>query len=131
MNCKKAFLLIIGFLCLGLFLKAQDTTIKKNNETAINYGIASWYSDSFNGKRTANGEIFSQQKFTCASNKYKLGTWLKVTLIKNKKWVIVKVNDRLHPRMKRIVDLTRAAAAKIGIIKSGLGKVSVQIVKKP
>lgn len=92
----------------------------------LNTGIASWYSDSFNGKRTASGEIFSQKKLTCASNQYKMGTWLRVTNVKNGKSVVVKVNDRMSPRMKRIVDLSRAAAKQIGIIGSGLSKVSVE-----
>ncbi len=91
-----------------------------------NTGIASWYSDNFNGRKTASGEIFSQKKLTCASNQYKMGTWLRVTNVKNGKSVVVKVNDRMSPRMKRIVDLSRAAAKQIGIIGSGLSKVSVE-----
>jgi rare lipoprotein A len=57
-------------------------------------GSASYYSNSFQGLKTTSGEIFSQQKLTCASNVYPLGTWLRVTNLKNGKTVIVKVNEK-------------------------------------
>ncbi len=113
---------MILFLFVQFFAPAQ----KKKEPLKLNTGIASWYSDNFNGRRTASGEIFSQKKLTCASNQYKMGTWLKVTNVKNGKSVVVKVNDRMSPRMKRIVDLTRAAAKQIGILGSGLSRVSVE-----
>ena len=111
------FFLMVCFLGLAQPVKTPVTQ---------NTGIASWYSDNFNGRRTASGEIFSQKRLTCASNQYKIGTWLRVTNVKNGKSVVVKVNDRMSPRMKRIVDLSRAAAKQIGIIGSGLTKVSVE-----
>ncbi|MES2773253.1 MAG: septal ring lytic transglycosylase RlpA family protein [Bacteroidota bacterium] len=114
------------FLILFLFVQFFAPAQKKKEPLKLNTGIASWYSDNFNGRRTASGEIFSQKKLTCASNQYKMGTWLKVTNVKNGKSVVVKVNDRMSPRMKRIVDLTRAAAKQIGILGSGLSRVSVE-----
>lgn len=95
-------------------------------KTAIKTGTASWYHDKFQGRKTASGDIFSQVKLTCASNLYPLGTWLKITNIKNGKSVLVRVNDRMNARMKRVVDLSKAAARTIGIEKSGLGQVTVQ-----
>ena len=95
------------------------------------YGLASFYGNKFIGKKTANGEIFSQEKFTAACNVLPLGTWIKVTNLKNGKWVIVKTNDRLHPKMKRLVDLTRAAATQLNYINRGVTKVKVEVVKKP
>jgi rare lipoprotein A len=93
-------------------------------------GEASYYNNSFQGLRTASGEIFSQQKLTCASNLYPLGTWLRITNLKNGKSVIVKVNDRMHPRMKRVVDLSRLAAENIGMIKAGIAQVEVENLGK-
>lgn len=101
----------------------------RENEPAkptIQTGIASWYHDKFVGRKTASGDVFSQKKFTCASNKYPLGTWLKVTNVKNGKYVIVRVNDRMNPRIKRSVDLSRAAAEEVGIREDGLGQVRIQ-----
>jgi rare lipoprotein A len=105
------------FLALNLALgaTAQDSTRKKGAKVLT--GVASWYSDSFNGRKTANGEIFSQQKLTAACNVLPLGTWVRLTNLSNKKTVIVKINDRMHPRMKRLVDLSRAAASQLGFLK--------------
>ncbi len=123
------FLLFAFFF--GQVVVAQDSTKAKPQNSKTAFGVASWYSDSFDGRKTSNGEIFRQSKLTCAThNGYKFGTWLRVTNLRNGKSVIVKVNDRMHPRMKRIVDLSRAAAKQIGIISSGLTKVKVEILGK-
>jgi rare lipoprotein A len=107
--------------------KAKEAGSKK-----ILFGMASFYSSKFNGRKTANGEIFSQNKFTCACNVLPLGTWIRVTNLRNGKTVVVKTNDRLHPKMKRIIDLTKAAAIKLGYVSSGLTRVKVEVLgKKP
>jgi rare lipoprotein A len=98
-------------------------------KSKILYGQASYYSDKFNGRKTASGEIFSQKKLTAACNKLPLGTRIKVTNISNGDTVIVKVNDRLHPKMKRVVDLSKAAAKKIGLTTAGVTRVKVEVVK--
>lgn len=108
-------------------------TIKKfklRKTIRVFYGQASFYSNKFNGRRTASGEIFSQKKLTCACNVLPLGTWIKVTNMRNGKSVVVKTNDRLHPKMKRIVDLSNAAAHKLGYVSSGLTRVKVELVHK-
>lgn len=96
-------------------------------------GIASFYSINFEGTKTATGEIFRNNKMSAASNHFPLNTWVRVTNLKNNKSIILRVNDRMHPRMKakgRVVDLSRAAAKKLNFIKSGLLKVKVERVKK-
>ena len=123
------FLLITGSL-----LVAQDSSQRNAvSPQKVFYGQASYYANKFNGRKTANGDIFSQQKMTCACNVVRLGTWLRVTNIKNGKSVIVKVNDRLHPRMKRLVDLSALAADKLGYTQNGLARVKVEVLgrKKP
>lgn len=92
-------------------------------------GYASFYSDRFVGKRTSNGEIFSQKKLTCAHNTLPLGTMVRVTNLRNGRSVVVKVNDRLHKRNPRLVDLSKAAAKKIGLKKAGVIRVRVEVVK--
>lgn len=92
-------------------------------------GLASFYSDWFIGKKTANGEKFSQQKMTCAHNTLPFGTKVRVTDLKNGKSVVVRVNDRLHRHNPRLVDLSKAAAAKLGLRKKGVIKVSVVVIK--
>ena len=125
-------------LYLGLFLftvsfTATDATRNTVSKPRILYGTASFYSNSFNGKKTANGEIYSQKKMTAACNVLPLGTWIRVTNLRNGRSVLVKTNDRLHTRMKRVVDLSRTAAEKLNYIKSGLTRVRVEVLgkKKP
>jgi rare lipoprotein A len=118
-------------------LLAQDTATVKgkkgsSGKAKIQYGVASFYSNKFNGRKTANGEIFSQQKFTAAHNSLPLGTYVRVTNLRNGRTLVVKINDRLHHRNKRVIDLTRAAATKLGFIKSGLTRVKLEVLgKKP
>ena len=114
-------------------LAAQDTLQRSEAvKPVIQYGIASYYSDKFQGRKTSSGELFSQQKLTAAHNTLPLGTYIRVTNLRNKKSVVVKVNDRLHHRNKRLVDLSRAAAQRIGFISSGLTRVKVEVLgKKP
>ncbi|MFT3981073.1 MAG: septal ring lytic transglycosylase RlpA family protein [Ferruginibacter sp.] len=96
------------------------------------YGQASFYASKFEGRKTASGEIFRHSKMTAACNSLPLGTWIRITNLKNGKTIIVKTNDRLHNKTRRLVDLTRTAATKLGFIKSGLTRVKVEVLgKKP
>lgn len=127
-------------VCLFIFLILPFSSAAQKNDTAykvrykkttrVFYGQASFYANKFNGRRTASGETFDQKKMTCACNVLPLGTWIKVTNLRNKRFVFVKVNDRIHPKMKRIVDLSRAAAQKLGYISSGLTRVKVEVMGK-
>lgn len=92
------------------------------------YGLASFYHNKFHGRKTASGDIFSQDKMTAACNVLPLGTTIKVTNLRNGRSVIVKTTDRLHPRMRRLVDLSRIAAQKLGYISQGLTRVKVEVV---
>ncbi len=121
--------LLFAFVCTTASATPQDSV--KSSAKKVFYGQASFYANKFNGRKTANGEIFDQKKLTCACNAVKLGTWLRVTNVRNGKSVIVKVNDRIHPRMRRVVDLTSGAAKQIGITaKHGLGRVKVEVLGK-
>jgi rare lipoprotein A len=114
--------------------KPHEQVAKKNAKTTarVQYGTASYYANKFQGRKTANDEIFDQHKMTCAHNRLPFGTWLKVTNLRNGRSVVVRVNDRLHPRNKRLVDLSRAAAAKLGYLGHGLTRVKVEVLgKKP
>jgi rare lipoprotein A len=94
----------------------------------VSYGIASWYSRSDRGikKRTASGAIFDHSKRTCASWGFPLGTRLRVTNLQNGRSVICVVNDRgPAKKLKRLVDLTKAAFREIADPKHGLVRVSV------
>lgn len=97
-------------------------------------GIASFYSARFEGIRTASGDRFSNKLFTGASNSLPLGTWVKVTNVKNGKSVVVKINDKMHPKMKkkgRVIDLSRSAAEKLQYLRKGLTKVKLEVIEPP
>ena len=127
-------LFAIAFLCLySAAFALHDAGKRKPARTVdrnhrVFYGKASFYANKFHGRRTANGEIFSQDKLTAACNILPLGTWIRVTNLKNGKSVKVKTTDRLHPRMHRLVDLSRSAAKKLGYISSGLTRVKVEVL---
>jgi rare lipoprotein A len=122
-------ILLIGLFFTASTFAAVDTTEVKAKPKII-YGTASFYSNSFHGKKTASGETFSQNKLTAACNVLPLGTWIKVTNLRNGKSVIVKTNDRLHARMTRVVDLSKAAADKLNYVRSGLTRVKVEVLGK-
>lgn len=111
---------------------SQRVQVYSKNIPDALYGTASYYANKFEGRLTANGEIFSQQKMTAACNVLPLGTWIKVTNLHNGRSVIVKVNDRLHYKNKRLVDLSKIAAKKMGYTGGGLTKVKIEaLAKKP
>ena len=123
-------ILPITLLLIGVKFIATDSTKTVGSKPKIIYGTASFYANSFNGKRTANGETFSQKKMTAACNVLPLGTWIRVTNLRNGRSVLVRTNDRLHARMKRVVDLSRSAAEKLNYVKSGLTQVKVEVLGK-
>ncbi|WP_462253788.1 septal ring lytic transglycosylase RlpA family protein [Ferruginibacter sp.] len=133
-NIIQLLLLLTSAIFFNQPLYSQDSgkpaKVKTVNTKRVLYGLASFYHNKFIGRKTANGEIFSQNKLTCACNVLPLGTWIKVTNMRNGRTVIVKTNDRLHPRMKRIIDLTKAAAIKLGYVSSGLTRVKVEVIGK-
>jgi len=118
------------FLLSIITLLLFSTALAQKSPQKILYGQASFYHNKFNGRQTASGEIFSQDKMTCACNALPFGTWIKVTNLRNNKTVVVKVNDRLHPKMKRVTDLSRSAAKKLGYIGHGLARVKVEVLGK-
>jgi rare lipoprotein A len=121
-------LLVLVMLLTGVGAFAQKTNYRNVPVVDTAVGHASFYSDKFIGKKTASGEIFSQDKLTCAHNTYPLGSKVRVTNLKNGKTIVLKVNDRLHHRNPRLVDLTRAGATKLGFHKSGIVKVKVELI---
>jgi len=90
---------------------------------------ASWYGPGFNGKKTANGEVYDQMSFTAAHKSLKFGTLLRVTNLKNNKSVVVRINDRGPYIHGRDLDLSKAAALELGFIRKGVSKIKVEEIK--
>ena len=92
--------------------------------------LVSYYAGDFHGKKTSNGEYFNMNDYTCANKSLPFNTILKVTNLSNGLSVQVRVNDRGPFVTGRELDLSKAAAQKIGMIKSGTTYVRIEIVKK-
>ncbi len=98
----------------------------------IEYGIATVYSDLFEGRTTASGEIYQRNKMTAAHKSLDFGTLVKVTRLDDpKKSVIVRINDRGAFPKGRVVDLSYAAAKKLGMLEEGTANVKLEIIKEP
>ena len=91
-------------------------------------GVASWYGRKFHGKRTANGEIYSMYGMTAAHRTLPIPSYVRVTNLKNNRSTIVRVNDRGPFHGNRIIDLTYAAAKKLGFEKLGTAEVLVEYI---
>jgi|ERR1700722_15148924 len=94
----------------------------------IQVGQASWYGWKFQGRKTATGESFDMNQLTCAHRSLPLGSWVRVTNLKNKKSIVVRVNDRGPALDNRIVDLSYAAAKAVGL--NGIGKVRLDSMRE-
>lgn len=120
-------LILVFSLFTSLGLKAQEA---EKHAVETKKGVASFYHDKFEGRKTATGEIFDNEKFTAACNKLKLGSYVKVTNTVNGEVVYVKINDRMAAGNKRLIDLAEVAAHKLGFHKSGITKVKVEVVSE-
>jgi peptidoglycan lytic transglycosylase len=129
--------LLISFLALSgcTYFNRPSEQFRPSPETTKAYskyqhkhaGKASWYGPGFQGKRTASGEMFDQNKLTAGSLSLPLGAIVEVTNLKNRHKVEVKINDR-GPYVKgRTLDLSRAAAVKLGIMRTGVAPVKIKI----
>lgn len=116
-----AFVLILSLI--GTFTKAQFKKVSLQTWK----GIASYYHPKFNGRKTSTGEIFSNEKLTAANNFLKLGTLVRIVNPRNGKSVVVKINDRMNAKNQRLIDLSQAAARKLGLIQQGVGEVIMEV----
>ena len=91
-------------------------------------GLASWYGRQFQGKETADGESFNMYDLTCAHRSLPLGTWVKVTNLHTRKWIVVRVNDRGPVPDTRIADLSSEAAYMLGMRARGVTRVRLDVI---
>ncbi|MCG8596777.1 MAG: septal ring lytic transglycosylase RlpA family protein [Kiloniellales bacterium] len=91
-------------------------------------GVASWYGPGFQGRKTASGVRFNMNALTAAHRSLPFGTQVRVTNVDNGRTVVVTINDRGPFTRGRIIDLSKAAASRLGMIKQGLAKVRVEAI---
>lgn len=102
---------------------------KKGSNKSAQIGAASWYGKGFQGRPTASGEPYDMYQYTAASKSLPLGTWVKVTNLRNGKWLIVKVNDRGPYVGNRIMDVSYSAAQMLDFKARGLARVKLEVVE--
>ena len=116
-------------------LKAKASKVavvpKKSEAKPYQVGNASWYGELFQGRETASGETYDMYRYTAAHMQLPLGTWVKVTNLKNDKFVIVRINDRGPVTPGRIIDLSYTAAKSINMAGRGVAKVRVDVIPSP
>jgi rare lipoprotein A len=98
----------------------------------VQVGFATWYGGRFAGRRTANGERFDPTQMTAAHRTLPFGTWVEVRSVETGEAVRVRINDRgPFGHEDRVIDLSRGAAERIGLVRSGLAKVEIRVVDGP
>ncbi len=115
-------LVLLSCTCLFLFSSCAPKLHQR--------GGASYYGDEFKGRRTASGEKFRQSKLTAAHKTLPFGTKVKVKNLKNGKTVKVRINDRGPFVSGRIIDLSKKAARRLGMVQSGVANVEITYKKR-
>ena len=90
-------------------------------------GIANFYSDKFQGRKTASGAVYDKNKLTASHKTLPFGTKVRVTNLDTGKSVVVAVNDRMKPGNPAVIDVTRRAAQDLGFTKAGKAKVKLEV----
>jgi len=118
-------------LSLGMLLGACSWVPKGAPQLDVGIedrGVASWYGESFHGRQAANGELFDMEALTAAHRTLPLGSVVRVVNLANGKYLHVRITDRGPYINSRILDLSRGAAAQLGMMEEGLSIVRVQLV---
>jgi len=112
-------------------VRGKTYEVMKTGRGYTQEGIASWYGSKFDGKRTSSWELYSPYAMTAAHKSLPLPTYVRVTNLNNNKTVIVRVNDRGPFHEARIIDLSYAAAVKLGFVEKGTAKVRIETITPP
>jgi rare lipoprotein A len=92
-------------------------------------GIASWYGEEFQGSPTASGELYNMNALTAANRNLPLGTRVRVTNLRNRRSLVLRINDRGPFVRGRLLDVSRAAARLLGFVSSGKARVRIQVLQ--
>lgn len=123
-------LLAVVFWCGlgGLFPPAADAARAPAVTAGPSTGQASYYSDKFHNKKTANGERYDKNALTAAHRTLPMGTVVRVTNLRNGHQVLLRINDRGPQKRSRIIDVSREGAERLGMVKRGVTDVKVEVL---
>jgi rare lipoprotein A len=107
---------------------APDTVLAEAIPEYRQIGVASWYGGRHQGRLTASGEVFDENKLTAAHRTLPLVSWARVTNLENGRSIAVRVNDRGPYIDGRVIDLSTRAAEKLGMTEQGLARVEIEVL---
>ena len=116
-------------LIMVMIICVSHVPIQVVSAAAVQEGEASYYADSLNGGMTASGESYDKRALSAAHRSLPFGTKVKVTNLSTRQSVVVVINDRGPYAKNRIIDLSAAAAKKIGLIDAGHGRVRLEVIE--
>jgi rare lipoprotein A len=120
--------LVLPVACFcGLWNAASAQSVLRPSET----GMASWYGAPYHGRPSASGEIYDQEKFTAAHRTLPFGARVRVRRVDTGRSVVVGINDRGPFAKSRIIDLSHAAAAALGMVDGGVAPVTLEVLGTP
>jgi len=134
LNAYRSFtlpILAIAALILSSCGTSGRVTVYSTSDSgsAIESGVASWYGPKFHGKRTANGEIYNMYSLTAAHRTLPFNSFVRVHNLDNGESIVVRINDRGPFAKNRIIDLSKKAAAEIGMLGPGTARVQLYLVE--
>ena len=132
--CYSFFFIILCSYFFGCassprFLSGKKSNSKPDKSLAVETGIASFYSEEYNGRKTSSGETYDMNALTAAHPTHPFNTRVKVTNLDNGKSVVVRINDRGPFKKNRIIDLSYMAAREIEMIGPGTANVRVEVLE--
>jgi len=128
---------VAGLIALSPKSEARSSTSLGPPPTSVipkeepETGVASWYGEEFQGNTTANGEIYDLNGLTAAHPTLPFGTTVRVTNLNNKKNILLRINDRGPYIGRRLIDVSWAAAKRLGFVGAGTTQVRVEVVARP
>lgn len=136
------FLIALSISCGGRKDVNRRGEIKLRGEKPVNMvhkregdllqsGVASWYGHPYHGRKTSNGETYNMWAMTAAHKTIPFGTWVRVLNPSNHREVIVRINDRGPFVQGRVIDLSKGAAEKLGLVQTGTANVKIFLTRQP
>ena len=120
--------IVVPVACFfGLWTAASAQSVQQPSEN----GFASWYGAPYHGQPSASGEIYDQEKLTAAHRTLPFGTRVRVRRLDRKGSVVVRINDRGPFVKSRVIDLSHAAAVRLGMTGGGVVPVILEVVETP
>ncbi|TAN47604.1 MAG: septal ring lytic transglycosylase RlpA family protein [Methylococcaceae bacterium] len=121
-------ILSVSLLSACSVVSAKGAPHHSSTEALPQIGLATYYSDHYQGRRTASGERYDKTKLTATHSKLPFGTRLRVTNLANHKSVVVRITDRARARNGKLVDLSMQAARELDFVKAGRAKVKLEVL---